>query len=241
MPATLTFLGTRGEIDLTSRRHRRHSSLLVENDGSSVMIDRGRDWSRLPAGLSPNAIVLTHAHDDHAAGLANGADCPVLATAETWARLDRYPVRDRRLVCARRPFPLGGLRFEAFQVEHSLRAPAVGYRVSAGRRSFFYCPDVAVICERRVALHGLSLYVGDGATMQRSMVRTVSGHATGHASIRDQLDWCASEDVPAAMFTHCGSEIVHSDGRRVAALVARLGRERGVAAHVASDGLVTAL
>jgi hypothetical protein len=43
------------------------------------------------------------------------------------------------------------------------------------------------------------------------------------------------------MFTHCGSEIVRSDGRRVAALVARLGRERGVAAHVASDGLVTAL
>jgi hypothetical protein len=45
MPAlSLTFLGTRGEIDIRSRLHRRHSSLLVCAGGPLVMIDRGADW-----------------------------------------------------------------------------------------------------------------------------------------------------------------------------------------------------
>jgi len=43
-----------------------------------------------------------------------------------------------------------GIEFEAFPVEHSLRAPAVGYRVTAGRRAIFYGPDlVSIVDEQR--------------------------------------------------------------------------------------------
>ena len=60
------------------------------------MIDCGADWlGRLPS-VAPTAIVLTHAHPDHAAGLVEGAPCPVYATKETFDLLDRYPIRDRR-------------------------------------------------------------------------------------------------------------------------------------------------
>ncbi len=37
----LTFLGTRGEVDTRTRRHRRHASLLVEYRGGRVMVDCG--------------------------------------------------------------------------------------------------------------------------------------------------------------------------------------------------------
>ena len=40
----LTFLGTRGEIDARTRRHRMHTSLLVSYRGANVMIDAGLDW-----------------------------------------------------------------------------------------------------------------------------------------------------------------------------------------------------
>ena len=53
------------------------------------------------------------------------------------------------MVEPRTPFAIGGVRFEAFPVQHSLRAPAVGYRVSAGRSIFFYVPDLAAIDEQR--------------------------------------------------------------------------------------------
>ena len=104
------------------------------------MIDCGTDWLKARAKVAPTAIVLTHAHDDHAAGLASGASCPVYATEETCQRIARFPIEDARVVEARVPFRIGGVSFEAFDVEHSLRAPAVGYRIDDGRSSFLLCP-----------------------------------------------------------------------------------------------------
>ena len=59
----------------------------------------------------------------------------------------------------------------------------------------------------------------------------------GHASVRDQLDWCGEEGVSRALITHCGSQIVKADASAVAAKIAALARERGVQASVAHDSL----
>jgi phosphoribosyl 1,2-cyclic phosphodiesterase len=237
----LGFLGTRGEIEARTRRHRRHSSLRVAYRGREVIVDWGHDWRGDAARLRPAAIVLTHAHPDHAAGLRDGVACPVYATAVTWAALERYPIERRELVQPRRPIRLHGVGFEAFPVEHSVRAPAVGYRIEAGRAAVFYAPDLVAIVDEQEALAGLDLYVGDGAAVTRSIVRRRNGKPIGHASIRVQLDWCAAAGVTRAVFTHCGSEIVRGDARAVAARVRTLGEERGVRAEIAYDGLELAL
>jgi glyoxylase-like metal-dependent hydrolase (beta-lactamase superfamily II) len=88
----LTFLGTRGEIDARTRRHRMQTSLLVAHRGVRVMIDSGLDWLGKLKRVDPSAIVLTHAHPDHAWGLKRGAPCPVYATEKTWKELLHYPV-----------------------------------------------------------------------------------------------------------------------------------------------------
>lgn len=62
------FLGT-GEIAARTPRHRMHTSLLVSCRVTSVMIDCGLDWLGKLKRLSPEAIVLTHAHPDHALGI----------------------------------------------------------------------------------------------------------------------------------------------------------------------------
>ena len=233
----LIFIGTRGNTEERTRRHRRHSALLVHYGESSVMIDCGADWLRSVVSLSPSAIVVTHGHPDHAQGLAYGAPCPVFATVETWALLDAYPIADKRIVPVNEPFRVGGLRFEAFPVAHSVRAPAVGYRISRGRTSFFYIPDVVAINDRRRALEGVTLYIGDGATIARPMVRRRPAALIGHTPVRTQLGWCEKEGVHSAIFTHCGSEIVTGDARYLNRLVKRLGEERGIAARIAYDGL----
>ena len=233
----LTFLGTRGEIDLRTRRHRRHSALLVQRTDARVMIDCGADWLGRLDRVKPTAIVLTHAHPDHAWGLARGAPCPVYATQKTWDLISGYPIGDRRIIRPRQPVSIGGLRFEAFSLDHSTRAPAVGYRVSVAGRRFFYAPDVVAIRERHEALEGVDLYIGDGATVVRSMVRRRQRALIGHTPIRTQLGWCAKERVRAAIFTHCGTEIVGGDAREMHRVVHALGRERGVAARIAHDGL----
>ncbi len=237
----LIFLGTRANIEIRNRRHRRHSALMLEHAGRRVMIDCGADWRGRVMKLAPDAIVLTHAHPDHAWGLADGAPCPVHATEESWQTLADYPIRERRLVAPRTPFTVEGISFEAFPVDHSLRCPAVGYRISLDSVALFYVPDVVAIRERSAALDGVALFIGDGATITRPLVRRHGDNLFGHTTIRSQLGWCQKEGVPRALFTHCGTEIVAGDERRLGAVIRAMARERGVEARIAYDGFTLTL
>ncbi len=230
----LNFLGTRGEIEARTALHRMHSCLMV-ND--RVLVDCGADWIGRVKTLRPQAIVLTHAHLDHAGGLKRGVPCPVYATAQTWEGLKRYPIRERETIVPRRPVSIGDIEFEAFAVEHSLIAPAVGYRITAGGVAIFYVPDLVSIHERHEALSGIQLYVGDGASVVRPILRRRGQALIGHASVRNQLDWCRDEGISHVVITHCGSQIVKADARTATARVKALGRERRVQVLIACDGL----
>ena len=234
---TLTFLGTRGEIDARTRRHRMHTALLVSYRASDVMIDCGLDWLGKFERLRPSAIVLTHAHPDHAWGLKRGAPCFVYATEKAWQELQHYPIKDRRVINERTPMKIHGITFEAFPVEHSVLSPAVGYRVSAGRARIFYAPDLIFIHDRKAALDGIQVYIGDGATVTRSFIRRRGKALIGHSPVRTQLTWCQKEAVPRAIITHCGSEIVNGDEREIAAKIDAMAAERGVEARIAYDGM----
>ncbi len=232
----LTFLGTRGNIEARTRRHRMHTSLRVAYRGRSVLIDCGEDWLGRLDELSPRAIVITHAHPDHAHGLKEGAPCPVWATDEAWEDMEPWGI-ERRRVLPRDPFEVRGIAFEAFPVEHSTRCPAVGYRITAGRVAIFYAPDLVYIHDRADALDGAKLYVGDGATLDRSFVRRRGDRLIGHAPVRTQLTWCRKEGVPRAIVTHCGSQIVEGDERTLGAKLSEMAEERGVEAEIAHDGM----
>jgi hypothetical protein len=226
----LVFLGTRGDIEKKTRRHRRHSALLIKEANARVLVDCGADWLGRIEALRPTAIVVTHGHPDHAWGLANGARCPVYATAETWQLLAAYPISKRQIMPERKPIDVCGISFEAFPVEHSIR-------IAANRRTAFYVPDVVAICDPAAALRGIDLYIGDGATVTRPIIRRRGAVCIGHTPIRTQHDWCRAQSVARATFTHCGAQIVGGDGRVLGALVRRLGRERGVEARIAYDGM----
>lgn len=232
----LTFLGTRGLIEAATPRHSRHSALQVSRRGRRVMIDCGFDWTGHVFDVRPEAILLTHAHEDHAHGLRQGAPCPVWATEESWERLPAFPVEQRTMEL-RRPLDLFGIIFEAFPVQHSVRAPAVGYRITAGRASVFYSPDLVYIRDRAEALAGVRLYIGDGATVTRPFVRRMEGLPCGHAPVSTQLSWCAREGVPKMIVSHCGTEIVTGEEKGILEKIEILARKRGVQVEVAYDGM----
>lgn len=233
----LTFLGTRGYIDASTRRHRMHASLLVAYRGKSVMIDCGEDWLGRLDEVRPRAIVVTHAHPDHAGGLAQGAPCPVYATEDAWQGMARYPIDERHTLQPRTPTEIRGITFEAFPVEHSTRAPAVGYRITAGKPTIFYVPDLVYIHDRHAALTGVRVYIGDGATLTRPLVRKRDDRLIGHTPVRTQLTWCKKEGVPRAIITHCGTQIVAANEAETTARVQAMAAERGIRAEVAYDGM----
>ena len=65
---------------------------MVRGGGGRVLIDCGEDWLGRVRSLRPAAILISHAHVDHAAGLKAGAPCGVCATAQAWQALAAWPL-----------------------------------------------------------------------------------------------------------------------------------------------------
>jgi len=234
----ITFLGTRGEIKPKTKRHSMHTSTLFEHGGKRVMVDCGTTWLGKIGRTKPAHIVLTHAHPDHAFGLKDGAPCPVWATKKTWKSIDTFPIpsKQRRIIEPRKKRRIAGIQFEAFSLLHSLICPAVGYRITCGKLRLFYAPDVAWIEDMDEALEKIHIYIGDGATITRPMIRKKGNKIFGHANVRQQLTWCEKHNVPEMIVTHCGSGIV-SYPKKAEKQIQLLAEERGVDVEIAYDGM----
>jgi hypothetical protein len=113
--------------------------------------------------------------------------------------------------------------------------------VSAGRVVVFYVPDVVFIKEREAALSGVRLFIGDGATLTRPLIRRRDDRLIGHTPVRTQLTWCREAGIRRAIITHCGSEIVTAAAAEVEAQVKAMGEERGVEATIAHDEMTLVL
>ncbi len=233
----LIFIGTRGLIEARTRLHGRHTALLACYRGRRVMVDCGPDWIDDVHVLRPDAMVITHPHEDHVDGLAKGAPCPVWATEAAWERMAKFPIAEKRVLRVREPETIEGIGFEAFDVEHSVTHHTVGYRIGAGRAAVFYSPDLIYIHEREEALKGVQAYIGDGASLKIPMVQRRGERLIGHAPIKTQIGWCAREGVPRCIISHCGNEVVAMEPRAIAKQVAAWGEEKGVTAEIAVDGM----
>jgi phosphoribosyl 1,2-cyclic phosphodiesterase len=117
-----------------------------------------------------------------------------------------------------------------------LRAPAVGYRIHAGEKTMFYAGDVMRIYRKKEALRGVDLYIGDGAHFTRSIMRKHGNYKMGHASIAQQVAWCADAGITKALFTHCGSQLVRMSWQEIERTSAQLSAVYGVDVRIAYDG-----
>lgn len=231
----VNFLGTRGYIEESSPRHRMHSALLLSLGGKRLLLDAGETWKGHLHRLRPDWIAITHAHPDHAFGLAEGTDVPVYVSAESRDLLKHFPVRRYIVFDAGDQFRLGNFRIEPYDVIHSIRAPAVGFRIRAAGVTVVYNPDIISIVEEARVLPGVDVYIGDGASLTRPMVRRRGDALFGHTTVRAQLNWCKKHKIPRAFIVHCGKQLVEMDPAELERRVADLGGE-SVRTSVAWDG-----
>jgi len=231
----LTFLGTRGAHVPAGNGHIKHAALLIELDRQRLLIDCGSDWRGALQALQPDAVLLTHAHDDHAGGL--DGSCPLWASDATWKALADPVLPERHTFVPGESFRLGECTILPWPVVHSFRAPAVAFRISAGNSTLFYAPDVAGLPDRDAALAGIDLYIGDGAAVDASLLRVEQDQLCGHASLPQQLAWCIAAGVPRMLISHCGAALVSPEHQLAMAPLREHAAEQGILLEVAHDGL----
>jgi ribonuclease BN (tRNA processing enzyme) len=234
----LIFLGTRGGIKARSPEHYLHSSLLIKHGSFKLMIDCGKDWLHRVNIIQPSALLLTHAHDDHAGGLSSVRHLPIYATEETLQRIKKNELTQPIALTVEKAFRLGPFVCTAFALEHSLLAPAVGYRIELNKTAIFYAPDSVSIINQAKALKDISAYIGDGAVIDRHLlIRHHNAIRTGHVPISEQLAWCQKAQIPKMIITHCGTEIVTGDPLTIRNKLMTLAHHSSVRVTLAYDGM----
>lgn len=228
MAIDIHILGTRANVPISSRRHARHSGVIVEGE---ILLDAGeRSYLR----LRPRWTLITHFHPDHAFFVREPpAEKPEVLAPESDERCRATVVKPAR------PFRLGTWTITAIPLIHSRSVKAVAYRLDGAGKSILFTGDVLEI-ERRYhsLLRNLDLVITEGSFIRRGgLVRMdrQTGHRSGHAGLPDLIALFASF-TRSIVVVHLGSWF-YRDPRRAHEAVRALGRRHGVEARIAWDGM----
>ncbi len=116
------------------------NAVYVEMDGTKILLDAGISATRIKKGLASNgidaseldAVLITHEHTDHIAGLATlekWYHLPVYSRAGTLANMSiSKQLPQDALHAIDDEFRIGNIRIEAFSILHDAADP-VGYRL----------------------------------------------------------------------------------------------------------------
>jgi len=205
----LVFEGTKGDVEESSPLHRKHSSLLIEYKATRLVIDWGENHTvdELER-LKPGFILFTHAHRDHYDEEALGRFILSSYVAKE-ATGGKYQFSSLVNVFeGRKAFQ--DLSVEPIPVGHSINAPTVGYLVQGDKR-LWYCPDFLFLRkELQNKLLNLDVFIGDGSSIKRSILRRRDSQIFGHASMEVQKSLAERLGAKKIIFTHAGKEVVEA-------------------------------
>lgn len=209
----LIFLGTKGEIEEENPKHRYHSSLLINFNNFKILIDYGLKHKYKLEEIKPDVILITHAHPDHYSWLEEDIkiETPVYLTEDT-LNYGKYRPNNCKIISLNGRYNLNSLEIIPYRVLHSIRCPAVGFKIRIPEnKTLVYNPDLVDILDKKEILAGVNYYIGDGSSLKTNLVRRKGDKFFGHTRITTQINWCKKYDIKNIIFTHLGKEVIKKE------------------------------
>lgn len=215
--------GDWGKTDPNEPRNRRtRASIVIQTDeGKYILVDTAPEMRlQLTANAIPriDALIYTHTHADHVAGLDDvrilnrlmAAPMPTYATAIVWEELKHRfdyafrpvtgsfygrPVLQDHTMEAGQEIEIAGALVKTIDQDHGF-SRSLGLRVGNAA----YCTDVVRMDEAQIAaLQGLELLIVDCFSMAKD-------HPT-HAGLPSVLNWVGTLRPARTVLTHMGPEM----------------------------------
>jgi phosphoribosyl 1,2-cyclic phosphate phosphodiesterase len=204
-------------VSSNPKDNRLRSSILIERDEKSVIVDTGPDfrYQMLRANVKRlNAVVYTHEHKDHVAGLDDvrgfnysmKSPMKIYATEAVQTALKRefhyafetekYPgVPQLELnTIVNKPFEVEGILFQPIQVFH-YKMPVFGYRIG----DFGYVTDANKISEEEInKLKGVKVLVINALRLKKHI---------SHFSLDEALDIIELINPAKSYLTHLSHQM----------------------------------
>ena len=232
----LTILGTRGEIEESSRSHKKHSGCLVDLGSKKVLIDLGEEEY---LDLKPDVLIITHAHPDH----LNIEDKNKLYTLELRVVCckDSYEtvskVLDPAKVEAKDRIVVDGHVFRLIPVVHSPLYPACLVVIDD---KVVYATDFVWVNKKyHKYLKNAEIWIGDGSSLTRDLIRKWKKDPKvilGHSSVKKQIDLAKRLGVKKFIVAHVGKEIIDLGDRETEKRLKDLAGE-DIEVYLAKDGM----
>ncbi|MCD6326178.1 MBL fold metallo-hydrolase [bacterium] len=205
---------------------------LIESGESRILLDAGLPWSRTSArlqsiGVDPlsiDAVVISHEHSDHVAGVgpvARKLRCPVYVNAKTLAcaatRFQKIDGNQIKLIESGKPFDIEDLQITPFPVPHDAANP-FGFVIKANGTKVGIATDLGYAT--KVVKHALAgcdalvletnhdrrmLLDGPYPWSLKQRIASRHGHLSNEQSA-DLLSELIHDDLAAVFLCHLSEE-----------------------------------
>jgi phosphoribosyl 1,2-cyclic phosphate phosphodiesterase len=218
--------------------NRLRSSILISSTSTTVVVDTTPDfrYQMLRSNVQKlDAVVFTHSHKDHIAGLddvkafnfIHQNEMPLFANEETAKAIQRdfyYAFADKKYpgipalelqVKHNEIFTIGDLHFQPIQVKH-LHMGVTGYRIG----DFTYITDANFIEDQeKEKIKGSKVLVLNALRKEKHL---------SHFTLQEAIDLATELQIPNTYFTHISHQMgLHAD----------VTMELPTGMHLAYDGL----
>ena len=204
--------------------------IVTGDDSTHVLIDAGLSGKRIEAGMNArdyttsdmNALLITHEHSDHIAGvgvLARRYGMPIYATAGTIAAMKRMKYLGAideslfHIVRPDEPFSIGTLMINPIRISHDAAEP-VGYEIISGQgdsaKRVAVCTDLGEYTDYTVdRLQGLDVLLLE-ANHDIRMLETGPYPYELKMRIRSAVGHLSNEDSGQLL-----SNVLHDDMKKI--------------------------
>ncbi len=208
----LLFLGTKANIEESSKKHKYNSSFLIEYKKFKILIDYGLLHKNNLNKIKPNVIMITHVHPDHYTWTERNikTNIPIYLTKET-LKYGKFKPKNYKIIKPGKKFKIKDFTILPFKVLHSIICPAIGFKIIVNKKSIIYTGDLVDIINKNKILKNVDYYIGDGSCIKANLVRKKGNKIFGHARISTQINWCKEYEIKNIIFTHLGKETIKKE------------------------------